>query len=294
MDIYIHEPITVYAEKIYQGSSHSRITSMTDVKWMSETRIIAAHRYAGKLYIIDISGGRYKIITTYTHTYKNKLYTTEMFDIDKERKKIYLICFTEMFFIFDILPTDTIVCVKSVQLNTANIPYHGIRLHMNHLFITPSYKNYGIEAIKKYNIHNNCITDINLPDKNIRIKHISILPDNTILLLICYKTDTVMSMLTHYSSGCIRLYSPDFRTILDTYDLPSIHLDSIVSQDYVFYATCRDLTRGFLLKGCICNQKIMEETRFACEDFPHGIDIFGSKIAYTSYTTSGVHIIDDI
>ncbi len=267
---------------------------MTDVKWISDTRIIAAHRYAGKIYIIDIFGDEYKIISTYTHTYKNKLYATEMFDIDKERQKIYLICFTEMFFILDILPTDTIVCVKSVQLNTANIPYHGIRLNMNHIFITPSYKNYGIEAIKKYDIHDNRVTDINLPDKNIRIKHITFLPDNTILLFICYKTDTSMAMSTHCSSGCIRLYSPDFRTILDTYELPSIHSDSIVSQNYVFYATCRDLSQGFLLKGCIRNQKIMEETRIACEDFPHGIDILGSKIAYTSYTTSGIHIIDDI
>lgn len=292
MDICIHEPTTQYADIIYQGPSHSRLPTMTDVKWMSVDRIIAAHRYAGKIYIIDITGDSYDIITTYTHTYKNKLYQTEMFEIDKERQKIYLICFTEMLFIFDILPSNHIVYVKSLQLNSNNIPYHGIRLHMNNLFITPSYKYYGIDAIKKYNIHNNSITDICLPDNNIRIKNITFLPDNTILLLICYKSNTSLSMSSHISKGCMRLYDSDFRTLLDTYDLPSIHSDSIISQGYAFYATCRDLTHGFILKGCIRNQKIIEEARIRCEDFPHGIDILGTKLAYTSYSTSGIHIID--
>ena len=292
MDIIIAEPITKYASKIYQGKNNWRYPSMTDVKWISESRIIAAHRYSGKIYIIDLCGNNYQIISTYTHMYNNDLYQTEAFEINREKQEIYLISYTEMLFILSILPSNKIVLRKSIQLNTLGIPYHGIRLHNNELYVTPSAMQVGNFPIKCVNVENYNIKDIPVSDKTIRIKHISFLPDNNILLLINYKTVTTLSMPNHYSSGCIQLYSSDFRTILDTYKLPSCHLDGMVMRDTIFYASCRDMTHGFIFCGQIVNNKIIEIKRIPCNDFPHGVDLLGSKIAYTSYTTSGIHFID--
>lgn len=63
------------------------------------------------------------------------------------------------------------------------------------------------------------------------------------------KTVTSLSLVNHCSNGYIHRYSSDFRIVFDTYELPSIDSDSIVSQSYVFYATCRDLTHGLKKKG---------------------------------------------
>ena len=291
MDIRIIEPSTNFSQIIYQGSD-SRCSTMTDVKWISEKRIIAAHRFAGKIYIIDLSGLEYNILTTYTHRHNNELYQTEAFELNKEKTRIYLICYTEFLFILDILPTNKIVCTKSIKLNSFNVPYHGVRIYDNHVYITPSAKSIGFETIKKMNIENYAITDIATSHDNIRIKHISFLENNSILLLINYKTDTTMNMKNHCSTGSLRLYSSDFQTVIDSYELPSAQLDSIVTTNYTFYATCRDLKSGFLLKGKVHNNKIIVEKRIPCEDFPHGIDILEDKIAYTSYSTSGIHFID--
>lgn len=51
---------------------------------------------------------------------------------------------------------------------------------------------------------------------------------------------------------------------------------------------------GYLYKGVVENRKIVSINKFKTNDFPHGIDVRDNKIAYTSYSTSGIHIITDI
>jgi hypothetical protein len=291
MNICITEPPTEFTKVIYQGT-YSRMSTMTDVKWLSDTRLVAAHRYAGKVYLIDLSDKGYSIISTYNHTYKNKLYQTEAFEINKEKNIIYLIGYTEMLFILDILPNNSIICSKAIQLNTQRIPYHGIRLYDKHIFVTPSNKNNGHESIKKININDYTITDIPSLGNTIRIKHIHFLPNGTVLLIINYKTATTLTMKNHISNGCLRLYTSDFNVILDSFEMPSTHLDGLTMDKNIFYITCRNLDNGYILKGNIKDNKIITENNIPCEDFPHGIDICNNRIAYTSYTTSGIHIID--
>jgi hypothetical protein len=290
MNIYITEPPTEFTKVIYQGA-YSRIPSMTDVRWLSDTRLVAAHRYAGKVYLIDLSDKGYSIISTYKHTYKNKLYQTEAFEINKEKNIIYLISYTEMLFILDILPNNSIICSKAIQLNTQSIPYHGIRLYDRHIFVTPSNKNIGYETIKKMNTETYAIEDIPSLGNTIRVKHIQFLPNGTVFLIINYKTATTLTMKNHISNGCLRLYTSDFTVILNSFEMPSTHLDGLTMDKNIFYITCRNLDNGYILKGNITDNMIITEKRIPCEDFPHGIDIFNNKIAYTSYTTSGIHII---
>lgn len=291
MNIIIQEPPNQFTKPIYQGSD-SRYPTMTDVKWLSETRLLAAHRYAGKLYILNLRGDDYEIISTYTNTHQNQLHQTEAFELNSAKNKIFLISFSEMLFILDISPQNKIQFVRSISLNSFNIPYHGIRLYQNHLFVTPSRRIIGLESIKKINLTDFSIADLPSLGEMFRIKHLAFLSDGSVLVLINYKTTTTLLMENHISSGCLRLYRSDFQTVQDTLEIPSAHLDGMTMDGNTFWVTCHDLEGGFILQGRIVEGKIVKERRISCEDFPHGIDVYKNRIAYTSYKTSGIHIRD--
>ena len=53
MDIIIQEPMNHYTVKLYQGSKW-RYATMTDVKFLDNHHIVAAHRYGCKVYAINI------------------------------------------------------------------------------------------------------------------------------------------------------------------------------------------------------------------------------------------------
>ena len=53
MDIVIEEPVNKFANKLYQGQRW-RYPSMTDVKFINDEYIVAAHRYGCKVYVIRL------------------------------------------------------------------------------------------------------------------------------------------------------------------------------------------------------------------------------------------------
>ncbi len=51
--IQINEPLNAYARPIYLGN-YERYPTLTDIKFLTKDRIIVAHRYSSKLYIIQL------------------------------------------------------------------------------------------------------------------------------------------------------------------------------------------------------------------------------------------------
>ena len=82
MDIVIEEPLNHFALKIYQGSRW-RYPTMTDVKFLDNQHIVAAHRYGCKVYVIHIDeeNKRFTIIDSIQLMHKNRPYQTESFTI---------------------------------------------------------------------------------------------------------------------------------------------------------------------------------------------------------------------
>jgi hypothetical protein len=291
MNIIIEEPLTKFAKSLYQGL-HTRYASMTDVKWISKSKLIAAHRYAGKLYCIERSDTDYKILSQYTHKYRGELYQTEAIELNKEKNKIFLISFTPLLFILDIRTDNSIVCTKTIELNNTGIPYHGVRLFENNLYVTPSHTPVGFETIKKIDLDTLRITDISSLGNTVKVKHIAFLPNKTILVLIQYKSTTSLYNPNHISTGCLRLYDEGFTRVFHTLEIPLSQVDGMTIDDSTFYVTCRDLDHGYILQGHVLNNIIYMDKKIPCEDFPHGIDCLGNTLAYTSYSTSGIHILN--
>jgi hypothetical protein len=291
MDIIIEEPLNSFALKLYQGSRW-RYPSMTDVKFLDSQHIVAAHRYSCNVYVIyiDKENQLHTIIDKIQLMYNNKPYQTESFVI--LNNIIYIISFSNILSFIEILPNLHLKQQQNyIQLDPFNISFHGITC-MNHLvYITPSKKIIGTEYILSYNTLNRQLTKVATLGINIRVKCLAFLPNGNIVIAINFKEKTSMVDKSHMFNGEIRLYSPDF-TILDTIDIPCTHFDGICCDEYTFYATGANLQNGYIFKGNVQDKNITSLHAYQVHDFPHGIDIMNNNLAYTSYTTSGIHIID--
>lgn len=289
MNIIINEELNKFANKIYQGHRW-RYPSMTDVKFIDDEYIVAAHRYSCKVYVINIQTERSSIVSTLILTYDGKPYRTESFVI--LNNKIYMISFSNIMTIIDILPDYTLQQTQSIVLNDDNIPFHGIALYKDNIYITPSRKTVGNDYILCYDTFNGSIRNIASLGDNIRVKHLSFVDNDFIVVVANYKTVTSMAEEGHIFNGSIRLYSTDF-ALLDNIEIPLTHFDAVISINKILYATGADLIGGYIYKGIIEDNKIKSIHKYEVNDFPHGIDKRNNKIAYTSYSTSGIHIIDE-
>jgi hypothetical protein len=221
---------------------------------------------------------------------------TEMMDV--YYNTIFLICYNEMMFVLDILPNDTLAIRKAIQLTPNRIPHHGIRVHGEYVYITPSNMKIGYEHIVQYHIHSGAIRYLPSIGPNIRIKNIAFTQNEHAVMAINYKTETNMSMKNHTSHGALQLYAPNMQCI-QSIKYPATHFDSIcmaprASQDdpEIFYAIGADGEGGYIYKGIIENNQIIGVKKYPCMDFPHGIDVHDNKIVYTSYATSSIEWID--
>lgn len=289
MDIIINEPLNQFTSKIYQGSRW-RYPSMTDVKFIDDDYMIAAHRYACKIYVLKLQKDTFTVVDTLVMTYNGNPYQTESFVI--MNNTIYMISFSNVMTIIDILPDYTLQQRSSIILDENHIPFHGIAMKNNIVYVTPSKKTIGTEYIFSYDTSNSEIRKIATLGENIRVKHMTFLDNDLIVAVVNYKTNTSMIEEGHMFNGSIRLYTIEYELIASV-EVPLTHFDAIVCINNVFYATGADLEGGYIFKGLVEGGKITSLTKYQVNDFPHGIDIKNNKIAYTSYSTSGIHIIDE-
>lgn len=291
MEIIIQEPLNKFAIKLYQGSRW-RYPSMTDVKFLDNQYIIAAHRFSGKIYSIHIDEEKqsFTIIDRIQLMHKNKPYQTESFIIVDNT--IYMISFSNIITFIDILPNYHLQQKKTfLKLVSQDIPFHGITKKEHVVYVSPSRKQIGTEYILSYNTFTNQVSNVATLGENIRVKSLAFLSNGLIVVIVNFKEDTSMIETSHCFNGEIRLYSNEF-ILLDYVDVPYTHFDCICNDNCNFYATGANLQNGYIYNGKVNENKIESLYAYEVNDFPHGIDILDNKIAYTSYTTSGIHIID--
>lgn len=265
---------------------------MTDVKILDNQHIVAAHRYGCKVYVIQIDeeNKQYTVIDNIQLMHKNKPYQTESFTIMDNT--IYMLSFSNILNFIDILPNRHLQQRQTfIKLASHDIPFHGITHKNNIVYVTPSRKHVGEEYIVRYNTLNGQTSNVATLGVNIRVKSLAFLSNGTIVVLVNFKESTSMTDKQHFFNGAIRLYSSDFR-MLDSVDIPYTHFDCICSNECTFYATGANLQHGYIFNGNVNGNRIVSLSAYQVHDFPHGIDIMDNKIAYTSYSTSGIHFMD--
>jgi hypothetical protein len=289
MDIVIEEPLNNYAIKLYQ-EERWRYPSMTDVKFFRDNHIIAAHRYGCKVYMICVDNNKHTVTHSIKISYNGKPYQTESFIVINN--KIYMLSFSNVMTLIDILPDLTLKQRKHVVINIDKgyIPYHGIAFKDHTIYLTPSNKSIGTEHIITFDTITGRLTKQVSLGENIRVKALTFLPNDVLVVVVNYKEITTMATKGHTFNGSIRVYSHNF-TLLHSIEVPLTHFDGIVSDGNLFYATGADTRCGYIYKGSVVENKITSLEAFQVHDFPHGIDVKDNIIAYTSYATSGIHFV---
>ncbi len=289
-------------QKIYLKDK-SRFPSVTDIKFINRELIIVAHRFAYKLYLIKINfeSESYQILDTYlTMDDKKNVHFCESFEIKydeiSKNYKLYMIFFSNYLWIFDINMNDyKFISKKIIKLNNQNT-YHGIKIYNNHLYLTPSNmltnnkSNNILEMnLKKYNETYMSIGDIK---DNYRLKDISFINNDYVLLVINYKTNIKLATKNQITNGAFALFTFPSLQLLDKIEFNHVHFDKSIIYNNFFYITTQDEESGKIYKGTIdlIHNKIIMLNKIVVDDFPHGLDIYQDLFAYTSYGTDSVNI----
>jgi hypothetical protein len=269
---------------IFTGT-HSRNPTVTDVKFISATRLVAANRQAAKLYLIEKGDTGFKILYTLDTVFDGISYHTDLFDI--VNNTIYATNYTNTACVYKIIDT-TIVFQKTLKLHAEN-KYHGVQAHNNKVFFTPAI---GISKIAIYTPETETLMHV-LPERigTNRIKDICFINNYQVILLLT--TDTPCEYPKEYD-GFIALYtfsSTGFKYHMKTV-FKNTHLDSVIGKNNKFYATAHSSEKNGILLVCEIKDNIIQllETK-SVHGFPHGITIYDKTLAYTSYNTSGIHFL---
>jgi hypothetical protein len=263
----------------------SRNPTVTDVKFISPTRLIAANRQAAKLYLIEKSDSGFKILYTLDTVFDGTPYHTDLFDI--KNNIIYATTYTNTVCIYKIVD-NVLEFKKAVKLHSTN-KYHGVYVHNSNVFFTPAV---GISTIAIYSIDSDIVKHI-LPERigTNRIKDICFINNSHVILLLT--TDTPCEYPKEYDAF-IALYN--FNTAgfkyIQKLTFKNTHLDSVIAKHNKVYVTAQSPTSSGILFVCEVKDNILRllETK-SVQGFPHGIDIYDKTLAYTSYITSGIHFI---
>jgi hypothetical protein len=205
-----------------------------------------------------------------------------------------MLSYSNILTLIDILP-DYQLKQKNrfVKLTKEYIPHHGITCKNNIIYLTPSKQQIGTEYIISYDPSNGQLCNVASLGVNIRVKSLTFLSNGQIAVVINFKEKTSMADKAHTFHGAIKLYTSTFE-LIDSIDIPNTHFDNICNENCTFYATGANQHHGYIYKGVVENNRISSLHAYQVNDFPHGIDINEKKIAYTSYSTSGIHIIDKV
>lgn len=150
----------------------------------------------------------------------------------------------------------------------------------------------GTQHIAVYDIATKTITHT-APERigMLRIKDICFL--NASQVILCLTTDTPSDGVKYYDA-LIALYKWNegkFIYIQKVF-LKNTQVDSVINKGNKVYVTAHSSSLHGLLHILEVKDNILTlcESK-ACQNFPHGIDIYKNTLAYTSYTTSGIHFL---
>lgn len=264
-----------------------RISTLTDVKFITNNYIVVAHRASASISLFEIKGTdaklqdrisifslKHKIIKKYLHP--DLIYLNDNF--------LYISSFTNKI---------AQVTIKNKRLKLNKIlkfgkeKFHGISM-INNKLILPGVHSEKITTLDiKTNQVNYLILKIKKPQR--RVKTISIKND-----VFFISTDTWYSReLGAIGDSWLSIFSLNGTDLIEQENifLPNSQVDgSLFTKDFILVSVhSADDNCGYILTLKFKPKlKLIKKTK--CHPFPHGMDVSNNHLAYTSYSTSSVHV----
>lgn len=305
------EPATPMMLPIYLGD-RQRYPSVTDVLLLRRPGtkpllFAVAHRYAAKIYLTEVDvDQRERHLFVIKTQHDGMVHYVESMEFDEERKKIYVICYSEYLLTYRFVEEGEgprLLFERAVRLGS-HIRYHGMKLHQDCLYLTPSMSDIDGQPteILKCDLETGREERLTSPDilPNYRVKDIIFVGTDRVILVINYKIQKKMTQRGAVFHGFLGLYRWPELQQLDKVEYSHVHFDRGVLDrsgpgPSIFYITGGDRKGGYLWRGHVEGAEIQMMEKIQVADFPHGIRVEsmegGAKkmLLYTSYGTDSMY-----
>ena len=272
-------------------NGEKRVATVTDVKFVSDTILVVAHRAAAKLYLIELKNDAMNVLDTISLEFNHwgirhwgkKYFHPDLIALHKN--SVYMSEYSNRCCIVDIIDNKFIF---NNVLRFKGPACHGC-FSKDDSVLFGAVKNGTItifdDTTKKFSVF-----DTGIADKTKRIKTIGMDGNNFVLGL----DNNIKSADNRKIGGdsWVNLYECKNNKFLelDSLRLPNTQIDGHRSYKNFHFITMHDGDNkcGVIVILKVSNNKIDVFRKVKCESFPHGIDIYNDQLVYSSYTNSSI------
>jgi len=276
-----------YNQPVHFFGNKSRYDTLTDVVFLSDTKLVCADRQDKMLYLININ-------------YENKSfnilhriqvpYNPDLMDI--VNNTIYIVNLNSYITVCEII-NNTLRFVKTMMLDN-EFQYHGICPNpfiKNQLSLTSTRKHNVLTIL---NIDTKSRNNYIIPRLENKFLKDAVFVDRNHLIILGSDNGPKTGTLSYNSYIHLYEYNSGIFTFIDGLTYQNCHVDSVVFHNGKYYVTAQLNEKGYILNGSIEDKYLIPAKDIETVDFPHGLAISPSKhfLGFTSYSTSSLYILD--
>lgn len=265
-----------------------RVATVTDVKFLSEHRLIVAHRAAAKLSLIDISQEPARVIHSLRLGQREERFRKHFFHPDLmalDGDSLYLSDYSNRY--AKVTISKTRLKLEEI-LSVGDDNYHGCAVDDEEILLG------GVRSqqITRVDKRSGSVRHLDVKtSQSRRIKTIG--THNEFYVLSLDKLRGTPESPECRGDAWFSQYSRegDSLTEVDSVLFRDCQIDGHVSAHGLHFVAIHDGVGqcGYIVTLKITDRiKVVKKTR--CDDFPHGLDVYGQKLAYSAYSTSSVHV----
>ena len=276
-----------------------RVATLTDVKFVSDDLLVAAHRAAAKAYLIQYRDGAFTLLDELRlNTARGCLNPRKRFSPKRFFHPDLMSVSGNLIYMTEYTWRCCVIEIRNNKLRyKKTIGFKNPTLHGcyadSEMILFGSCSN---GKICTYNPKTGNKKPIATGlDDGLRIKTIGKEQPNYLLL----GTDKITGSTAErgaMAETSISLHRTEGHTftLLDTFDLPNTQIDGHAYSDGLHYFSIQDAEAdtGHLAVFKVENDRLQLVKKIPCHLFPHGLDIRHGKLVYTSYTRSSISVID--
>lgn len=276
-------------QEILSIGNKERQSSLTDVAFISESRVVCLDRQEKILYLLKID----KALNTFNILQELKLqFNPDLMEVSN--KTIYIVNLNQIVTMCELISDSFISIIRTIELPHNN-QYHGICINPNNidqLFLAGTR---GNKVITIYETLTNRHKDYIIPRlENSNLKDIVFVDSNHVLIIASDGAPKSSNHTVSSYTSYINLYEYNSKkfTFLDGMTYENCHVDSIVFTKGIYFVTAQLNDIGYIMNGQIEDKYIIPSTPIKVDDFPHGLAISKCEnyLAYTCYSTSSLYI----
>lgn len=276
----------------------SRESTITDVKFLSDTLLVVAHRAAAKLYLVEHFENTFTITDTLLlDTAKNswnpkkrlsgqRFYHPDLMSLIGNT--IYFSEYSNRCCVVDVID-NRLVYRETLELG--DNAYHGCFSENTDVYLGSVFQS----NITIYNLETKSTSTLNVElEPNLRIKTIA--KEENFFVLAVDKQFGSPSIKGSKNDAWVKLFEKQNEKLmlLDSLAFPVSQVDGHISYGGYQFVVLHDGTdkTGYIVIIKVDNKKLRLIKKIPCAGFPHGLDIRNDKLIYTTYSQSSIIVIN--